>query len=439
MAGAAAIDITPQDAQFLFGYPHVARFSTGVHDRLLSSALYLFDGQTPLLVVANDVIYVSKPTAQRVRWRIQEQTGVPAEHIMVTATHTHSGPVTFDMLSNQSDPVVPKADPHYVARLEDGIVEAATAAWRKARPARAGLALADGSCVGGNRHDPAGPADPEVPVLVLRDRVSGEYVALMLVCSMHPTVLHEDSTLVSGDFPAMTREYLQQHLLGPGTPVLHHTGPCGDQSPRHVARENTFEEARRLGSLLGESVGRAVAAAEYREDVALGCTRRLIDLPRRAMPSVAEAEAGLAQAKARLDNLRRSGAPRGAVRTAECDLFGAEETLCLARAAFEGRLEAAAAAVMPAEIMAARVGPWTFVGWPGEVYVEFGLAVKARRPYTYVISLANGELQGYLVNEEAVRQGRYEALNALFASPASGKLLVEHTLELLAGGSRVGP
>ena len=68
---------------------------------------------------------------------------------------------------------------------------------------------------------------------------------------MHPTVLHEDSTLVSGDFPAMTRQYLQEHVLGADCPVLYHTGPSGNQSPRHVTRANTFDEAERLGGLLG--------------------------------------------------------------------------------------------------------------------------------------------------------------------------------------------
>ena len=38
IAGAAAVDITPDGSQFLFGYPHVARYSTGAHDRLLASA-----------------------------------------------------------------------------------------------------------------------------------------------------------------------------------------------------------------------------------------------------------------------------------------------------------------------------------------------------------------------------------------------------------------
>ena len=47
-AGSATADITPDRPQFLFGYPHVRRYSTGVHDPLLSSALFLSDGRTRL-------------------------------------------------------------------------------------------------------------------------------------------------------------------------------------------------------------------------------------------------------------------------------------------------------------------------------------------------------------------------------------------------------
>jgi neutral ceramidase len=197
-AGAAAVDITPRDSQFLFGYPHVPRYSTGVHD--------------PLLMVGNDIVYVSRETAWRVRDRIESETGVPAANVMITATHTHSGPMTADMLGNESDTVVPKTDPRYVELLEDGIVEAAVRASRNVRPAELGFATADGSCVGGHRHDPAGPSNPDVPVVLVRDPKSRAFRAAMVVCSMHPTVLHEDSTLISGDFPAMTRQYLQQHV-----------------------------------------------------------------------------------------------------------------------------------------------------------------------------------------------------------------------------------
>jgi hypothetical protein len=431
IAGAATTDITPSHSQFLFGYPHISRYSTGVHDPLLSSALFLSDGKTSVLWVANDVIYVSRATARRVRERIQAKTGVPAAHILVTATHTHSGPLTGDMISNEADAVIPKTDPQYVEQLENGIVQAACEAVGNAHAAVLGLGIANGSCVGSNRHNPAGPSDPEVPVLIVRSAERDAFIAAMLVCNMHPTILHEDSTLISGDFPAMTRQYLQEHVLGANCPVLHHTGPCGDQSPRHVTRANTLEEATRLGHLLGQAIVESISDIQFTSDISLATSKAMVDLPPRQFPTVAEAEALLARLASRLDQLRQSKVDPREMRTAECDWFGAEETVALARAAETGRLQKAVAEVMPAEITLFRIGPWAFVGWPGEVFVEFSLKVKVAYKNCYVISMANGELQGYLVTEEAMQKNWYEATNSSFANPASGMLLVSTTLGLL--------
>ena len=431
-AGAAAVEITPHDSQFLYGYPHVERYSTGVHDPLFSSALYLSDGAARVLFVANDAIFVTKHITARVRARIAAETGVPESAILVSASHTHSGPITVDYLSNEADPVVPKADPAYVAFFEDCIVEAATRSASTAEPAKIGLAVADATGVGTNRRDPAGPADPEVPVLTVRSADGRRPLACMLVCSMHPTVLHEDSTLVSADFPGMAREYLQREALGAECPVLCHTGPAGNQSPRHVTRGNTFAETERLGRILGRAVEKALADVEYQREVTIHSGQALIDLPEKSFPSVTEARRRLEASVRKLENLRAAGAPKQEVRTAECDWFGAEETVTLAQAAADGRLEAARRSCLPGEVQGLCVGPWSFVGWPGEVFVEYALAVKARRPGTFVISLANGELQGYVVTREATRQGGYEASNALFG-PECGEMLVDTTLALLAG------
>ena len=429
LAGAAAADLTPRRPQFLFGYPHVPRTSTGVHDPLQGGALYLSDGRASLLFCSADVIFVDRDLTARVRARIEAATGLPGTHVLVSATHTHSGPVTVDYLSNAADPVVPKADPAYLQQLEDGLVEAAVAAWRSARPAEAGLAVADGSGIGTNRRAPDGPADPQVPVLLARERGGGRPIGCLLVCSMHPTVLHEDSTLISGDFPAMTRQYLHE-VLGPACPILYHTGPEGNQSPRHVTRENTFAEAGRLGGLLGSRVAQILPRIGYADHLELAADRELVDLPRRPFPAPVEAEERLRSARRRFEELKAARAPRQEVRTAECDWFGAEETLTLARAAQSGELQRACEACLPAEIQALRVGPWRFVGWPGEVFIEYALEVKREAPDTWIINLANGELQGYIVTEEAAQEGGYEASNALFG-PESGALLVARTLEVL--------
>src|SRR2546421_6806891 len=248
LAGAAAVDITPDRSLHLAGYPHVTRYSTGVHDPLLSSALCLGAGNTRVLIIGNDIIYVSKQLVTRARQRIAQQTGIPGENILISATHTHSGPKMLDPIATSDDPAIPKTDVEYVAFVEDAIVGAAVRAARHLVPAEIGLAAADASGVGTNRRDPNGPRDLDVPVLLVRDLKSNP-IAAMLVCSMHPTVLHEDSTLISGDFPGLARRRLQRNVLGDDCVVLYHTGPAGNQSPRHVTRANTFDEAERLGGI----------------------------------------------------------------------------------------------------------------------------------------------------------------------------------------------
>src|SRR5205823_2429635 len=126
-------------------------------------------------------------------------------NILISATHTHSGPKMLDPIATEADEAVPKADPSYIALVEDAIVEAATRATQRMVPAEIGLAVADASGIGTNRRDPNEPRDLGVPVMVVRDLDRHNPIAAMIVCSMHPTVLHEDSTLVSGDFPGLAR------------------------------------------------------------------------------------------------------------------------------------------------------------------------------------------------------------------------------------------
>ena len=429
-AGAAQVEITPVDSQFLSGYPHVERYSTGVHDELLSSALYLSDGATELMFIGNDILFIPTELARRVRKRIEQATGVPFANIMVTATHTHSGPVTISNLSNAHDAAVPDPDPEYLCFMEDRIAEAALNAFNSRQPARLGLEVADGTGMGTNRRDPAGLSDMEVPVLLVQSKDGSRNLAAMLVCCMHPTVMHEDSSLVSGDFPGMARIYLQHNVLGKECVVIHHTGPAGNQSPRHVTKSNTFEEAERLGEILGRAVEKTIPEIRFSDPLVLGTAQDHLEFSPREFPVAEDAEGVRQSAVEKLAHLRESGAPAAEVRTAEVDGFGAEKVLTLARAAEDGRLAAAAKSVMPAEVQLFSIGKWRFAAWPGEVFVEYGLEVKKQAPGTYVISLANGTLQGYVATPEAICSGGYEAFNGIFA-PESGQMLVDKTLGIL--------
>jgi hypothetical protein len=251
----------------------------------------------------------------------------------------------------------------------------------------------------------------------------------MLVYSMHPTVLHEDSTLISGDFPAAARSFLQKEVLGPGCPVIYHTGPEGNQSTRHEAKANSFAEAERLGTLLGRQIAAAFPDISFQAEAPLRVRREMIDLPRRRFPDIQSASQKMEEVRSRFRRLQSEGAARELVRTAECDWFGAEETLALAQAAAGGMLDRVYESFLPAEIQVLSIGGRNYAGWPGEVFIEYGLALKKQRPDTYPICLANGILQGYVVTKEAADEGGYEASNAL-VHWSGGTTLVDRTVRL---------
>ena len=430
IAGAATANITPLNHQFLFGYPFVERTSEGVNDWLLCSALYLENGDNQTLMISNDVIFINKTSTARIRKVVSEKTGVPASNIMVSATHTHSGPITVDYVNSSNDPVVPKANQEYVRYMEDKIIEAACNAYYNATPAKAGFVIADGRGVGTNRHDPSGPADLDVPVMVFKN-TNDELIACTLVCNMHPTVLHEDSKLYSGDFPAYAREILQKQYFGTECPIVYFTGAAGNQSPRHVTTENTFAEARRIGGVIARAVGTKInGGIEYSSEITVSTIQKLIDLPKRRFPDVERAKKRQKEFKDRFEQLKKTSENLQEIRTAEVDWFGAEELLLLSGLAAKGGLAEYYKSCLPAEIQVVRIGTWSFVGWPGEIFVEYALELKQKNNNTFLISLANGELQGYVATEEAEAKGYYEASNSIF-SYSAGEVLVKETIGLL--------
>lgn len=415
-AGAARREITPSEPVLLCGYPHVVRQSTGVHDPLWAAALYLEHDGHAVVLGALDVLMLNRDAALRLRRRVAERLGVPEAHVLISCTHTHSAPVTARYYPFAGDPAWPDPDPAYLEFCEEQMLEAAVAARRGAQPAELGWTTADARGVGGNRQDPKGPSDPEVGVLAVR--ASGRMLAVAMIYSMHPTVLHEDSTLVSGDFPAFARSVI------PAEVVLYHTGPCGDQSPRFFIQGNTWAEAERLGHQLGRAVVSRLGGVRYDNQPVLWGALRAVQLPGRAWPTLAEAKAQLAERRAQWEQLKAGGADRGRVRTAEVAMFGAEATLKLAR--FD--VEAIRAGVMPAEVQVLRIGEACVVGLPGEVFVEYALEIKRRaRVKTFVVAYANGELQGYIVTPGATG---YEAGSSLFA-PEAGNVLVETALDMI--------
>jgi len=432
-AGAAKRDISPGQPVALYGYPHVERISTGIHDPLLTTVIVLNNGRETVVLASLDLLMVEPPFARELRQAVAQALGLPEACVLIGCTHTHSGPVTTRPLAWGADPTLPAPDPDYLAFVRVQTVAAAVAAAESATPAELSWTCADATGVGGNRLRKDGTTDPECGILALRHAQTKALFAVSLMYGMHPTVLHEDSTWVSSDFPHYTRLHLRE-CFGDGVTVLYHTAPCGNQSPRRFVSGQTFAEAERLGRQLGAAAAgalRAIKETDWCAAPRLAAALAPVVLPRRPLPPLADARALLDDYRHTYERLQAAGAPRPEIRTAECAVFGAEGTIGLAEAEAHGKIERWLKKCAPLEVQSVRIGGVNVVGLPGECFTEYALAIKRGAPTrTFVVCLVNGELQGYVVTPEALAAGGYEATNALFA-PEAGAILVKTALALV--------
>jgi len=189
---------------------------------------------------------------------------------------------------------------------------------------------------------------------------------------------------------------------------------------------------------LGERLGASILSslhnlkdADFCSEQHLFARRTYTDLPLNSFESIATAQLKLDQAVERYQTLKRESTPHGPLRTAECDVFGRDESLTLAKAQANGDLAKWQARYRSAEVQAFRLGEVFVVTWPGEQFVEYALEVKRRAGHrVFIISLANGELQGYTATAKAAEAGSYEAAFAMF-KPKAGDFLVEAALNLI--------
>ncbi len=248
--------------------------------------------------------------------------------------------------------------------------------------------------------------------------------------ALHPTVLHEENTLVSADYPAYIREYLAGEM--PGMNLLFMQGTSGDQSTRYFRSAQTFEEAERIGTQIGKEVKRVIESTGFHDNSKIFVNSTEIDIKLRTFPTLEEAWEAVCEAKERHENLKKSGAPYIDVQNAYLKLLGAEDMLGYTKLLKEGEKIDILDDEVPAEVQVIGIGDVRIVCLPGEIFVEFGLDIKRRSPYknTFVVELANGCLPGYVYTKDALETGGYETDTSMLA-PETGYVFVEKALELL--------
>jgi len=421
-AGFAERDITPDLGMEAPG-GYGKSYHKTLHDPCKVRASVFDDGRTKVAIVGIDAIGIRRDTVQTVRRAIHERTGIPAEAILIGASHSHSsGPVAWIKPGEFDDasPLVQRlayqhstiVDLKYLARVEQALVDAVCAADEGRVTARAGVGKGTESQVAFNRRflmrdgravthpglgnpeivEPAGPVDPEVGVIGAWD--SGDPNRL-LGCVVN-FACH--ATTSPGGISANYVHYLEkviQGYYGKGCAVVFLAGASGDvtqvdnQSP--YANPNGERWAQLVGGKVGAEALKALLTMEPGLLTPVAARSRIWDIPRRA-PSAERVQACLELVQ------------KDKVKVDATEWTFAKEIVVLdAMIRKEPAVEV--------EVQAVQVGPAVFVTNPAEYFCRYGLEIKAASgfPFTFPVSLADGCV-GYVPTEDAfgAHGGGYE-------------------------------
>lgn len=460
LIGWASVDITPPRPVLLRGQ-FVTRISKYVSDPLTATALALEsrgDGGAPgqAILVSCDRVSVPCAVYQRlceaVRVRLPDFD--PAM-LVVAATHTHTAPEIEEGFYPPVDDPNVMTPTEYADFFVEQVAEGVVAAWHSR--AEGGLSWGLGHAVVGHNRRIA-YADGSSQMYGRTDREDFEHVegyedhtleailtwdaagnltgaVVNLAC---PAQVSEAESYVSADFWHEVRVELRRRY-GEDLFVLPQCSAAGDQSPHLLLYGAAEERMRHLRGLSErETIARRIAhavqeifeasAGEVRADVCLRHIMRAVDLPRRLV-SREEYE----EAAAEYERLQ-------AQTPDPSDLAAVSSRYILSnrcREVMERYQRQQPGETSPVEVHALRIGDIAMATNPFELFLDYGLRIKARSKavQTFVVQLAGsrfGEVCSYLPTARALAGRGYgaAAADSLFG-PEGGKVLVDRTVEMI--------
>ena len=396
-AGAAKVDITPDEPIWLAGYGGRTKVSEEVIQHIYVKALALQDetGRTSV-IVTSDLVGLSPSMIEKIVERAQQEYRLTRERLILNYSHNHSAPVTADVLHiyYDLDAQQKAAVDRYTRKLVDQYVEVIGRAIRELAPSTlafeqglAGFAVNRRRSRPGWRHVP-GPVDPDVPVLSVRG-ADGKLRAMLFGYACHNTALGRYQ--VSGDYAGYAQEALEKAY--PPAIALFLMGCGGDQNPlpRYQGDDPdlshySVELASMYGRILAGAVDLVLHGKMRPVSGPVSAAFDTVDIPFQKAPTRADLESALKQAGSAVQ--RR----------------GLEYLLrTLDR---EGRLPTR----YPYPVQVWRFGgSLTLIGLTGEPVVDYSLRFKVQYGWenTWVAGY-NNELLSYIPSLRVLKEGGYE-------------------------------
>ena len=451
--GSSTVSITPDKPVALAGQFHM-RISKTPETPIIAAAVAVESVEIGKVVdqsifISCDLVAIHASVLAQFRQRLQPLLpDFDVRKVIVSATHTHTAPVTSVILEeaviNYPVPQAGVMQPtEYVTFLIERMSQAAVQAWQGRKPGGVSWTLgfatvgenrrsvyADGSArMYGNtgearfRHMEAG-SDSGVETLFFWNADKQlQAIAINVVC---PSQEVEGRSEINADFWHDAREQLRARLNLPGLTVLGWCGAAGDQSPHPQYRKAAEARMSKLRGLtrqqeLGRRISNAVAdtldaaKADIRMDAPLGHSIEDLALPpRRILPHEYE------DAKKNLATYSAIEKPDNRVST----------MLTMEQGIVRRFEEAAKQPPYDMELHVVRIGDVAVTTNTFELYLDWGIQMKARSPaqQTFVLQLTNG-CGAYLPTALGIQGGSYSGLpHVNKVGPEGGQMLVDRTV-----------
>lgn len=415
-AGASKVDITPSGDK-------LPGIFTGILDPIHVRAIVLENGAQRAALVTVDAGAIPNEIWQRLTTKAEAELGIPANQVILTATHTHSVPFGWSV--------------GYEEQLYQAVEEAAAAL----QPAK--MASGTGvSYINVNRNiiDPAtgrwwegpnyqGPSDKTVAVLSFQS-LNGAPIAVYYNYAVHP-VITGNLDLISGDIPGAASGYIEESL-GEDAVAVFSYGAAGDQNPIFFQQTYDLREIRIADfAARGEDISNAMPPGGQGMD--------------RSNPKVAMLMEQQKQMNATLGQMLgeevlhvlRSGLARpvtqasisGAQMTVSCP---GRNRLDKGRAGYAGVYEDADS--VPMKLSLLRIGDTVIGGIDAEIFTMIAQRFKAESPIknSIVATLTNGmSRSGYIPNDAAFAQNTFEVVSSRVKPGCAETAIVNGFLDLI--------
>ncbi|MCA9072014.1 MAG: hypothetical protein KDA84_23965, partial [Planctomycetaceae bacterium] len=405
----AVVDVTPSKLPVLVNGSMYSRSVGEVNTRVNARALALSDGNTKLVIVVVDSCMMPRPLLDEAKALASKRTGIPTDHMLISATHTHSAPSCMGALGTN-------ADPEYVPVLKLKIADAIASAVSKLQPAKVGFGKGDAAgftalrrwirrpdrigkdpfgnaTVRANMHSgrvwddvtgESGPEDPDLSLLSVQT-LDGKPIAVLGNFSMH----YFSDRDISADYFGRFSEGLKKRLAPDSqfVGILSH-GCSGDIWRRDYTQPESWDPKLTIDQYtegLLEVAMQVYRDIEHHNEAPLEMVERRMTLKYR-VPD-----------KQRLEWAERIIQEMGdrLPKTQE-EVYAREQLILHERQQTE------------IVVQALRIGEIGIATTPNETYAITGLKIKAASPlqHNMVIELANGG-DGYIPPPEQHRFGGY--------------------------------